>query len=1000
MARYEAAEFFLLRAPALPVGTFRELMADPERLLALARNPYVRRALLVASPDLVAAVDRGDLTAPGKAERVRSRLMRYLIRMATRPTPFGAFSGVAMGLFGARSTAALGSSAIAKVRVRADMGWLMALIKKIEQDEVLLPHLDVVANATLHRVGDRMVLPYADVYGEQDNRAVRIRATPAVDLVVSTAATPVPYATVVSELAAAYPQVPAETVTRLVRELWDLNVLTSDLRPPLTEPHPEQHLLKRLIGVPEAASVTEPLEEIVDLARAADDTAGLIALEAAQRRLLPEYKRHTYQLDAAVSAREPYLSAEVGSAVAGAMDCLMRLAGTAPDQLQHIAEYRDAFLERYGHEARVPLLELLGSDGGMEAPTGYTEPARSYDLRSASRPESSRYDRVISELAAHAWWTGADEVELTDEWVDRLAGSASARPPLPAVDVFAQVSAASLDDIDRGDWQVVLSSVGLAPGGRTYGRFFDLLDDGAEQRLREYARREEALFPDAVFAELAYLPSRGRFGNVAFRPLLRPYEVPINTTPAVSPDRVIDLADIMVGATDQRMYLWSRRLGKELVVTQNHMLSPAVAPNISRFLIEVSQDGFLLPMGFRWGYLEAAPFLPRVRRGKVILRSAQWTVRTLGEDWREKWRVPRHVLLCDNDNKLLLDLDNPAAEAELRREIDRTGQVVLQELRPDFDGLWLRDEQDRPYTAEIVVPVVLEEAPRKRRISPQPDLPAQRFLPGGDWSFLKVYAAFERHDEIIAGPLRELVAALRAAGLIDRWFYMRYADPRPHLRVRCRGAASELLPALTAWGSDLVRRGLANDLQVATYEPELARYGGTRTFDLAERFFEANSDVTADLIARQPDIQAEHLAVATVDTLCALWGLAPIERIAAVPAYSGEDDSHRRFREHHAYLCELLVPNERRPHAQGRADRELLAAVLGPQGPAARDVADAVRAAAADGELAGTEQQVLNTLMHMQINRLLPIDLNREGRCYALWHHALRAIRGRLVAEA
>ncbi|HEX4816826.1 MAG TPA: thiopeptide-type bacteriocin biosynthesis protein, partial [Nonomuraea sp.] len=481
------------------------------------------------------------------------------------------------------------------------------------------------------------------------------------------------------------------------------------------------------------------------------------------------------------------------------------------------------------------------------------------------------------------------------------------------------------------------------------------------------------------------------------------------------PDRVVELHDILVGATDERLYLWSRRLGRELVVTQHHMLTPAAAPNVSRFLLEVSHDGYTPAMGFRWGVLEGAPFLPRVRRGKVVLRPAQWTVRELGEGWREQWRVPRHVFLTEDDHRLLLDLDQPVALDTLRREIAAKGAAVLEEMLPGFDGLWLRDDRGLAHTAEIVVPLVAAEPPRRRVAPARAEVAAPRFPPGSEWSFLKVYAAPERHDEIIAGPLRELVAELRAAGLIDRWFYLRYADPRPHLRVRCRGPAAELLPALAAWGEELAGRGMAADLQLATYEPELARYGGPRVFDAAERFFEANSDVTAELVARRLDLRPEHLAVAAVDTLCAQWGVPLLQRLDLVPGHHADDESHRRFREHRAYLCELLRPDDRRPHPRGRADRELLAAVLAPQRPAAEAVAAAVRAAASDlgetetmeapgGETPRAEagdgaRRILGSLLHMQINRLMPIDLDRESRCYVLWRHTLRAIRGRLVAE-
>ncbi|WSD09454.1 lantibiotic dehydratase family protein [Streptomyces hirsutus] len=151
--------------------------------------------------------------------------------MATRPTPFGAFSGVAMGDFGPGTTARLGRPEDHRLRVRADMGWLLALIERLEEDGDLLRRLHLVLNPMADPAGDRVVLPQADKYGRHDARTVRIRATPAVDLVMRTAAAPVPYERITAELAAAFPEASVETVEGLVRQMWDLGFLIGDLRP-------------------------------------------------------------------------------------------------------------------------------------------------------------------------------------------------------------------------------------------------------------------------------------------------------------------------------------------------------------------------------------------------------------------------------------------------------------------------------------------------------------------------------------------------------------------------------------------------------------------------------------------------------------------------------------------------------------------------------------------------------------------------------------------------
>ena len=121
----EPAAFFVLRTPLLPLDTLTRLsqdleapgaLADPrhlpdawsrdrarlrDRLQALLREPAIREAIFLASPDLDQAIGRW-LTDPGdaKADATERAVMRYVTRMASRATPFGLFAGSGVGSFG------------------------------------------------------------------------------------------------------------------------------------------------------------------------------------------------------------------------------------------------------------------------------------------------------------------------------------------------------------------------------------------------------------------------------------------------------------------------------------------------------------------------------------------------------------------------------------------------------------------------------------------------------------------------------------------------------------------------------------------------------------------------------------------------------------------------------------------------------------------------------------------------------------------------------------
>jgi len=154
MINYKASDFFMTRVPLLPIDDYMRLFSDQsqqnELLVDAFDNPVLREALAVASKDLLEAIDNNRLgDNPKAAEQVCSSLLRYFIRLSTRPTPFGLFSGISIGRFGDESNITVSDSKHHTKRARPDMEWIYGLIKKIEAEKDIREKLRVRFNATL-----------------------------------------------------------------------------------------------------------------------------------------------------------------------------------------------------------------------------------------------------------------------------------------------------------------------------------------------------------------------------------------------------------------------------------------------------------------------------------------------------------------------------------------------------------------------------------------------------------------------------------------------------------------------------------------------------------------------------------------------------------------------------------------------------------------------------------------------------------------------------------
>jgi thiopeptide-type bacteriocin biosynthesis protein len=971
-------------------------------------DAIVRAALAIGSPDLFEALGRvraGDRRAP----RLHSKLRRYLVRMATRPTPYGLFAGVGLVSWDSATDLRLGA-AQPRTRTRPDMQWLLALVAKLEGEIAVRRCLGFAANPTALVRAGRLYLAAPD--GPTGaGESVSLRATQAVRRTLELTRTPVAY----ERLAGALLSVPGATgekVDAMIEELRRHGVLVSDLRPPLTCSNPARYVHDRLAtvsaAVSPAAAAAAGLERLLvaleewdalALAQRIGRWPGLVDTASSVHSGNPASS--PLQLDLALPLEGRRMHRAVALEAAGACELLLRLS-PAPDGPPHLDEYRRRFVERYGAASAVPLLELLSPEFGLGPPPPEGFP------NSAAR---DRRRQALEELALAAIRDRRLIVELDDETLSRLETWSPAAATAPvSLDLSVLVAASSAASVDDGDFHLIVApSVGADGAGRVAGRFADLLGDDAIRALSRAARMDAARVPGSLHVEIVYAPRDARSANIAVRPATRSHEIVLGAMPGGPWERVVPLDELVVSVAEGRFHVRWPGADADLIVVQGHMLSPLLAPDLARFLLDVAADGRVQLGPFDWGPAASYPFLPRVQRGRIVLAPARWRV-ARGDmpplpasasserlaAWRARWSVPRHAYLVDLDNRLLLDLEDPH-DAELLanelRGLPEDGFLLLQEPLPGPADAWLPGPAGE-HMLELVVPLVL-----------RPDLPAEAPAavvatrapaairlrpPGSDWLYLKLYCPPALQDELIAGPLRTLAQFTISAALADAWFFMRYADPDPHLRIRFHGdpktLLGPLLDQLATWAAELVADGACPRFSFDTYEREVSRYGGEHGIVLAEAIFAADSEAVAELLklerAHREPLDRLSTLILGVDDLLAALGLTDIERLRFYRAraiLSKEDG--RVYRERSAELRRLLGrPAALADSPRGAAIRRILDA----RGDRLRPIAAELDALERTGGRRPSKCERCGSYVHLHCNRLLIGGSPLEARALQL----------------
>ena len=372
--------------------------------------------------------------------------------------------------------------------------------------------------------------------------------------------------------------------------------------------------------------------------------------------------------------------------------------------------------------------------------------------------------------------------------------------------------------------------------------------------------------------------------------------------------------------------------------------------------------------------------------------------------WRHQRRLPRWVVLVDGDQEWVVDFDNVLSVETFTALVRDRSPFVLTELFPGPGELCVEGPEGQ-FVHEIVLPYFKKAShterapdpgqarrppPRRRASSPAV---GKTFVPGSEWLYIKLYTGISTADRVLrhlAGPLTRQAMDSEAA---DAWFFARFDDPHWHLRLRLHGDArrlrDEVLPVVERTVKPFMASGEIWRWELATYRPEVERYGGTAGIELAERIAHVDSQAVLTILENTAGIADSdvrwRLALMGMDLLLAEFVASLPERLELVKGFRArrqrdlglEDrpkqqlaDRWRRERRELAALAEARKDG-RHPLAPALAALEQRSRKL-------RPLAAELRLRAEADRLDRPPRDLVADYAHMFCNRLLEADAWRQ----------------------
>ncbi len=255
---------------------------------------------------------------------------------------------------------------------------------------------------------------------------------------------------------------------------------------------------------------------------------------------------------------------------------------------------------------------------------------------------------------------------------------------------------------------------------------------------------------------------------------------------------------------------------------------------------------------WRWGPLEKLkPFLPRVSYGQVILAPAQWQFFYEGSREASSSRLdqclrchqlPKLCYLVTNRGRILIDTERAWAKELMVHELIKSGQIQFQEC--------IESESERPLELLLFAKTQINELATNQIVN-RLNCSGPSFLPtSDDCLFLKIYHS-EENSQVVLKSLKKIILGQAS-------FFIRSQDPEYHLRIRFffdkKGQKKKIESQIHRILSSLMKERLIWRVETATYFPEYERYCGLIGVKLFERISISDSRIVLRLLESDGDL--------------------------------------------------------------------------------------------------------------------------------------------------
>ncbi len=391
----------------------------------------------------------------------------------------------------------------------------------------------------------------------------------------------------------------------------------------------------------------------------------------------------------------------------------------------------------------------------------------------------------------------------------------------------------------------VIHHAGGATATALQGRF-TAIDDIKDLCLQLTAVEQNAN-SETIFFDIAY-QFEGRTDNVNRRQHLYATELAIGSWSTL--EQPLRLEDILLSISNGQILLHHAKNGARLVPrlasAYNHRRSDL---DLFRFLCDLQYQDIQSKLSVDLqAIFPNLDYYPRVYYKNTIACAAKWKLPKCENvedllNWLTEQQLMQPFTVGQGDQTLVID---PKIAEDLSflllYQKQQTTDSYLTEALINPEALAI-NEDGKSFHTQFIVPLFhSHEVYRSYAVKGAPILRRDLQMPGGEWFYAELYMRPEIMNEFLTNEIRILIDQQKA--LIKEWFFIRYNQPEPHLRLRLKLIDAKQLPSILLSIQQLMdisgHYGYLRRLEIKSYDREIIRYG-EQQIELAEYFFYLDS---------------------------------------------------------------------------------------------------------------------------------------------------------------